>query len=172
MTIKKHNWLKWQEDYLRNNYSFTKIKDLANHLKISEYKVKRKCDNMGLIRNARWSKEDKEYLAANYHNTPMDLLVKYLKREASKIRSIANKMKITGRRYGLDKPKNPIQEKKQSSATEKNQQRWDKKVFPTTTFSSSGKKAVRVDRKTFVYVPITATDKEVESIVNRYRKTA
>lgn len=189
-------WEPHEEKYLRLNYHTTLCRDIATHLGRTEAAVKRKVDHMGLVRNPRWSEDHKAYVKAHYATMSMELMVQHLGRAAGSIHTMAQRLKCTGKRYGVnnalagrsynspglttrnhkkkaDKPHRKITSAVRSNGRKANPdkaKRWDQKKFKIKDFDPSGKKLIRIDHKTCVYVPSKATDKEIETIVNRYKK--
>jgi hypothetical protein len=143
-----------------------------------------------------WSDNDKDYLRDNYNNMPMPGLMKHLSRTDFAIHKMAGLLKITGNRQhihnykngtsykstgkkpGIAAPKRKIKPvvvsvaKVSRKAKPPMKHRWCDQKLDMKPFNPTGKILIRVDHRTSIYVPASASQKEIDIIINRYKKVS
>lgn len=128
---------------------------------------------MFLPAKQKWSTEEEVFLKDNYKGLHIEDLLKELPgRTDDAIHGKAHRMGITGDRYGVspvrDKPKGQVKGRKRK----RKHRRWCDVRYATKRSPTEGKKPIRIDHKTVIYVPIAATEREIELIKNKFQKTS
>lgn len=141
-----------------------------------------------------WSEADKDFLRQHYDSMAMPELMQALTRTDEAIHAMASRMELTGNRYGINNylagksyksegrkvtPQKKTKQEQPKPVTvivrgrkkKPKRRRWCDQKLQTKPFTSEGKKQVRVDHRTVIYVPANATEKEIENIINRYKKS-
>lgn len=132
-----------------------------------------------------WTEEEKKYLIENYATEDMVVMMKKLNRPYKAITYFANRMKLkrnniinnyrVGNSYnGIKRfdrvlSRKPIKVIHVSTAAEKKPVKEDK-VLQLKPFSAVNKKAVRINRKMFVYVPADASPETIDTIIRKFSK--
>lgn len=132
-----------------------------------------------------WEKQEIDFLKDHYDTLPMWDLSKHLKnRTDNAIHRKAHLLGITGNRYGLNNftsgssyipgmeksgksgSRPPVKGRKKKTT----HRRWSDQRYKTKNFNPAEMKPVRVDHKTVIYVPATATSSEIEVIKTKYQR--
>jgi hypothetical protein len=182
------SWSREDLAYLNAHYRDTAIKDLQGPLRRSYGAIQAQAQRLGLQRKvANWTPEEEQYLKEKFSNTPIPEMVRHLKRTWRAIMGHAHYMKLGGTRRSyatknavraerVKVAKQPpvkithVNERKIKLIRATARPKKKEKCFPTKHFDPSEKKAVRIDRRTTIYVPLSATPEQVEQIISRYQK--
>lgn len=121
-----------------------------------------------------WSETDKQYLKANIQNYSIIELAAYFKRSDAAVEKMAYKLMLHGKFTTINRKKsNGDSVARKTEMHRKNQ---GLRVFPgsalkaTKPFTSEGKKLVRVDERTQVYVPDHYTEEQIAEVISKYKK--
>ena len=141
-----------------------------------------------------WSVEDKMFLRQNYNSMPMPEIMEHLRRTDDAIHWMASHLGLTGHRYSVNNhlagksytkkgsgtslkvrgkkiKTNTVTEAIRGRKRKKKGHRWCDQKLASKPFATEGKKTVRIDHKTVIYVPSCLSETEIAAIVAKYKKT-
>lgn len=116
---------------------------------------------------SKWLKSDKEYLKRHYGRLNTELLMQHLNRTQSAIHSMAGQLGITNNQNKLRKiTKKQINKKRISDK----RLRLNQRVYKTRPFTYEGKRAIKIDSKTILFVDANVTPDELDNILKQYNR--
>jgi hypothetical protein len=184
MNTSANKWKQEELDYLKNNYGVITLSEISLHLNRTEISVEKRAYRLiaaGELsyNKVQWTKEQAKQLKDGYEKLSIATLMELLNKSARQIHQKAYKLGITKGRYSIANykggKKKGEKQKMITSAIVKNKrvakhvERRNKPLLHKP-FSTEGKKMIKIDRKTSVYVPIKASQKEIDEILGRYKK--
>lgn len=161
---------KWSAEdtaFLRANYNTMSMPDLMTNLGRGQIAIHRRASKQKIAGN-RYSVNN--FLAGKGYSAPkVENLRGNLGAIAAKKNNSVTACKNTGAlkspKKGQNNDPETWREKRERKEAQKEAQKF--KIRP---FNSAGKRLHRIDSKTSIYLPIEATNEEIERIINQYKK--
>jgi hypothetical protein len=116
----------------------------------------------------KWLTADKEYLQNNYGSIDTEIIQQHLNRTQSSIHTMAAQLGIT-RTYGK-KVRKPTKKQIERKRRSEKHLRLNQRSYKTKEVSYEGKRAVKIDSKTHVFIDVNASPDEVEWILKQYKR--